>query len=650
MAGENQVKPQEDLNHVLKARRDKLAELQASGKDPFQITKYDQTHHSAEIREHYEELEGKEVSIAGRMMFKRVMGKASFCNIQDLQGRMQVYVARDSIGEDAYKDFKKLDIGDIIGIKGTVFTTKTGEISVHAAEVILLSKSLQVLPEKFHGLTDTDMRYRQRYVDLIMNEDVKDTFMKRSKIISTIRKYLDSQGFMEVETPMLVANAGGAAARPFETHFNALDEDVKLRISLELYLKRLIVGGLEKVYEIGRVFRNEGVDTRHNPEFTLMELYQAYTDYHGMMDLTENLYRYLAQEVLGTTTITYNGIEMDLGKPFERITMVEAVKKYSGVDFDEIHTLKEARAVAKEHHVEFEERHKRGDILNLFFEEFAEEHLIQPTFVMDHPIEVSPLTKKKPENPAHVERFEFFMNGWELANAYSELNDPIDQRERFAAQEEMFAAGDDEANHTDEDFLNALIIGMPPTGGIGFGIDRMVMLLTDSQAIRDVLLFPTMKSMGAAKNEANNAAQSAPVEKTVEKAIAEVKETYDFSNVEVEPLFKDMVDFDTFSKSDFRAVKVKECEAVPKSKKLLKFVLDDGSGVDRVILSGIHDYYEPEFLVGKTLLAITNLPPRKMMGIDSCGMIISATHLVEGREGLNVLILDDKIPAGAKLY
>ena len=495
MAGENQVKPQEDLNHVLKARRDKLAELQASGKDPFQITKYDQTHHSAEIREHYEELEGKEVSIAGRMMFKRVMGKASFCNIQDLQGRMQVYVARDSIGEDAYKDFKKLDIGDIIGIKGTVFTTKTGEISVHAAEVILLSKSLQVLPEKFHGLTDTDMRYRQRYVDLIMNEDVKDTFMKRSKIISTIRKYLDSQGFMEVETPMLVANAGGAAARPFETHFNALDEDVKLRISLELYLKRLIVGGLEKVYEIGRVFRNEGVDTRHNPEFTLMELYQAYTDYHGMMDLTENLYRYLAQEVLGTTTITYNGIEMDLGKPFERITMVEAVKKYSGVDFDEIHTLKEARAVAKEHHVEFEERHKRGDILNLFFEEFAEEHLIQPTFVMDHPIEVSPLTKKKPENPAHVERFEFFMNGWELANAYSELNDPIDQRERFAAQEEMFAAGDDEANHTDEDFLNALMIGMPPTGGIGFGIDRMVMLLTDSQAIRDVLLFPTMRTV-----------------------------------------------------------------------------------------------------------------------------------------------------------
>ena len=650
MAGENQVKPQEDLNHVLQARRDKLAELQASGRDPFQITKYDQTHHSTEIKENYEELEGKEVSIAGRMMFKRVMGKASFCNIQDLKGRIQVYVARDSVGEDEYKDFKKLDIGDIVGVKGTVFTTKTGEISIHATDVLLLSKSLQVLPEKFHGLTDTDMRYRQRYVDLIMNEEVKDTFIKRSKIISAIRKYLDGQGFMEVETPMLVANAGGAAARPFETHFNALDEDVKLRISLELYLKRLIVGGLERVYEIGRVFRNEGVDTRHNPEFTLMELYQAYTDYHGMMDLTENLYRYLAQEVLGTTTITYNGIEMDLGKPFERITMVEAVKKYSGVDFDQIHTLKEARAAAKEHHVEFEERHKRGDILNLFFEEFAEEHLIQPTFVMDHPIEVSPLTKKKPENPAHVERFEFFMNGWELANAYSELNDPIDQRERFAAQEEMFAAGDDEANHTDEDFLNALMIGMPPTGGIGFGIDRMVMLLTDSQAIRDVLLFPTMKSQGAAKNEANNAGQKAPVEKTVEKAIAEVKETYDFSNVEVEPLFKDMVDFDTFSKSDFRAVKVKECEAVPKSKKLLKFVLDDGSGVDRVILSGIHDYYEPEELVGKTLLAITNLPPRNMMGIDSCGMIISATHLVEGREGLNVLILDDKIPAGAKLY
>ena len=641
---------EQDLNHVLKARRDKLAELQAAGKDPFQITKYDVTAHSMEIKDHYDQWEEKEVSIAGRMMFKRVMGKASFCNLQDLQGRIQVYVARDSVGEDAYKEFKKLDIGDIVGVKGTVFTTKTGEISVHASEFTLLSKSLQVLPEKFHGLTDTDMRYRQRYVDLIMNEDVKDTFIKRSKILAAIRKYLGGEGFMEVETPMLVSNAGGAAARPFETHFNALDEDLKLRISLELYLKRLIVGGLERVYEIGRVFRNEGLDTRHNPEFTLMELYQAYTDYHGMMDLTENLYRFVAQEVLGTTKIVYNGVEMDLGKPFERITMLDAVKKYSGVDFNEIHTLEEARAAAKEKHVEFEERHKKGDILNLFFEAFVEEHLIQPTFVMDHPVEISPLTKKKPENPEYTERFEFFMNGWEMANAYSELNDPIDQRERFKAQEEQFAAGDEEANHTDEDFLNALEIGMPPTGGIGFGIDRMCMLLTDSAAIRDVLLFPTMKSMGAAKNEANNAAQSAPVEKTVEKAIAEVKETYDFSNVEVEPLFKDMVDFDTFSKSDFRAVKVKECEAVPKSKKLLKFVLDDGSGVDRVILSGIHDYYEPEFLVGKTLLAITNLPPRKMMGIDSCGMIISATHLVEGREGLNVLILDDKIPAGAKLY
>ena len=641
---------EQDLNHVLKARRDKLAELQAAGKDPFQITKYDVTAHSMEIKDHYDQWEEKEVSIAGRMMFKRVMGKASFCNLQDLQGRIQVYVARDSVGEDAYKEFKKLDIGDIVGVKGTVFTTKTGEISVHASEFTLLSKSLQVLPEKFHGLTDTDLRYRQRYVDLIMNEDVKDTFIKRSKILAAIRKYLGGEGFMEVETPMLVSNAGGAAARPFETHFNALDEDLKLRISLELYLKRLIVGGLERVYEIGRVFRNEGLDTRHNPEFTLMELYQAYTDYHGMMDLTENLYRFVAQEVLGTTKIVYNGVEMDLGKPFERITMLDAVKKYSGVDFNEIHTLEEARAAAKEKHVEFEERHKKGDILNLFFEAFVEEHLIQPTFVMDHPVEISPLTKKKPENPEYTERFEFFMNGWEMANAYSELNDPIDQRERFKAQEEQFAAGDEEANHTDEDFLNALEIGMPPTGGIGFGIDRMCMLLTDSAAIRDVLLFPTMKSMGAAKNEANNAAQSAPVEKTVEKAIAEVKETYDFSNVEVEPLFKDMVDFDTFSKSDFRAVKVKECEAVPKSKKLLKFVLDDGSGVDRVILSGIHDYYEPEFLVGKTLLAITNLPPRKMMGIDSCGMIISATHLVEGREGLNVLILDDHIPAGAKLY
>ena len=612
MAEQKNVQEQ-DINQLRKVRREKFADLQTNGKDPFQITKYDADAHSQEIKDNFETMEGKKVSIAGRIMSKRVMGKASFCNVQDLQGNIQSYVARDCVGEEAYKDFKKMDIGDIVGIKGEVFRTKMGEISIHAEEVTLLAKSLQILPEKFHGLTNTDLRYRQRYVDLIMNPDVKDTFVKRSKILASIRRYLDGQGFMEVETPMLVANAGGAAARPFETHFNALNEDLKLRISLELYLKRLIVGGLERVYEIGRVFRNEGLDTRHNPEFTLMELYQAYTDYNGMMDLTENLYRYVAQEVLGTTTITYNGVEMDLGKPFERITMVDAVKKYAGVDFDEIHTLEEARAAAKEHHVEFEERHKKGDILALFFEEFAEEHLIQPTFVMDHPIEISPLTKKKPENPEYTERFEFFMNGWEMANAYSELNDPIDQRERFKAQEELLAQGDEEANTTDEDFLNALEIGMPPTGGIGFGIDRMCMLLTDSAAIRDVLLFPTMKSMGAAKNEANNAAQSAPAEKTVEKAIAEVKETYDFSNVEVEPLFKDMVDFETFSKSDFRAVKVKECEAVPKSKKLLKFVLDDGSGVDRVILSGIHDYYEPEFLVGKTLLAITNLPPRKMM-------------------------------------
>ena len=647
---EQKKQQEQDLNQLLKVRREKLADLQANGKDPFKIVKYDVTHHSQEIKDHFDELENQTVTIAGRMMSKRVMGKASFCHVQDLEGSIQSYVARDSLGEEAYKDFKKLDVGDVIGIRGEVFRTKTGEISIHAAEVTLLSKSLQILPEKFHGLTNTDLRYRQRYVDLIMNPEVKDTFIKRSKILSAIRTYLAGEGFMEVETPMLVSNAGGAAARPFETHFNALDEDLKLRISLELYLKRLIVGGLEKVYEIGRVFRNEGLDTRHNPEFTLMELYQAYTDYHGMMDLTENLYRYVAQTVLGTTKIVYNGIEMDLGKPFERITMLDAVKKYSGVDFNEIHTLEEARKAADEHHVQYEERHKKGDILNLFFEEFVEDHLIQPTFVMDHPVEISPLTKKKPDNPDYVERFEFFMNGWEMANAYSELNDPIDQRERFKAQEELLAQGDEEANTTDEDFMHALEFGMPPTGGIGFGIDRMCMLLTDSQAIRDVLLFPTMKSMGAAKNEANNAAQSAPAEKTVEKAIAEVKETYDFSNVEVEPLFKDMVDFETFSKSDFRAVKVKECEAVPKSKKLLKFVLDDGSGVDRVILSGIHDYYEPEFLVGKTLLAITNLPPRKMMGIDSCGMIISATHLVEGREGLNVLILDDKIPAGAKLY
>ena len=641
---------QQDANQLIQVRYDKLHELQANGKNPFEITKYDVTHHSTDIKDNFESLEGQEVTVAGRMMFKRVMGKASFCNVQDLKGRIQAYVARDEIGEESYADFKKYDVGDILGIKGKVFKTQTGEISIHAQEVTLLSKSLQILPEKYHGLTDTDARYRQRYVDLIMNEDVKDTFVKRSKVISSIRRYLDGQGFMEVETPMLVSNAGGASARPFETHFNALNEDLKLRISLELYLKRLIVGGMERVYEIGRVFRNEGLDTRHNPEFTLMELYQAYTDYHGMMDLTENLYRYIAKEVTGSEILTYGEHTMDLSKPFERITMVDAVKKYANIDFNEVPDTAAAKKLAEEHHIEYEERHEKGDILNLFFEEYVEEHLIQPTFVMDHPIEISPLTKMKPEDPNYVERFEFFMNGWEMANAYSELNDPEDQRRRFEAQEKAFAAGDEEANHTDEDFLNALAIGMPPTGGIGFGIDRMVMMMTNSPAIRDVLLFPTMKSMGAAKNEANNAAQSAPVEKTVEKAIAEVKETYDFSNVEVEPLFKDMVDFDTFSKSDFRAVKVKECEAVKKSKKLLKFVLDDGSGVDRVILSGIHDYYEPEFLVGKTLLAITNLPPRKMMGIDSCGMIISATHLVEGREGLNVLILDDKIPAGAKLY
>ena len=637
---------EQDLNHVLKARRDKLAELQAAGKDPFQITKYDVTAHSMEIKDHYDQWEEKEVSIAGRMMFKRVMGKASFCNLQDLQGRIQVYVARDSVGEDAYKEFKKLDIGDIVGVKGTVFTTKTGEISVHASEFTLLSKSLQVLPEKFHGLTDTDLRYRQRYVDLIMNEDVKDTFIKRSKILAAIRKYLGGEGFMEVETPMLVSNAGGAAARPFETHFNALDEDLKLRISLELYLKRLIVGGLERVYEIGRVFRNEGLDTRHNPEFTLMELYQAYTDYHGMMDLTENLYRFVAQEVLGTTKIVYNGVEMDLGKPFERITMLDAVKKYSGVDFNEIHTLEEARAAAKEKQVEFEERHKKGDILNLFFEAFVEEHLIQPTFVMDHPVEISPLTKKKPENPEYTERFEFFMNGWEMANAYSELNDPIDQRERFKAQEEQFAAGDEEANHTDEDFLNALEIGMPPTGGIGFGIDRMCMLLTDSAAIRDVLLFPTMKSLDAKKGEGK-------AEKAVENAaVAEEKvaEKIDFSNVKIEPLFEEMIDFDTFAKADFRAVKILECEAVPKSKKLLKFTLDDGTDRKRTILSGIHEYYEPEDLIGKTAIAIVNLPPRKMMGIDSEGMLISAVHEEDGHEGLNLLMVNDRIPAGAKLY
>ena len=646
---EQQKKAQQepDLNQLRKVRREKLADLQANGKDPFVITKYDQTHHSLEIKENFEELAGKEVSIAGRMMSKRVMGKASFCNVQDLQGNIQSYVARDSIGEEAYKEFKKMDVGDVIGITGEVFETKTGEKSIHASSVTLLSKSLQILPEKFHGLTNTDIRYRQRYVDLIMNPDVKQTFINRSKILSAIRRYLDGQGFLEVETPMLVSNAGGAAARPFETHFNALDEDFKLRISLELYLKRLIVGGMERVYEIGRVFRNEGLDTRHNPEFTLMELYQAYTDYNGMMDLTENLYRHVAQEVLGTTVIEYNGVQMDLGKPFERITMVDAVKKYAGVDWNEVETLEQARALAKEHHVEFEERHKKGDILALFFEEFAEEHLIQPTFVMDHPIEISPLTKKKPENPEYTERFEFFMNGWEMANAYSELNDPIDQRERFKAQEELLAQGDDEANTTDEDFLNALEIGMPPTGGIGFGIDRMCMLLTNSAAIRDVLLFPTMKSLDGVnkKNDVNNTASEAP-----EKNVKTESEKIDFSKVKIEPIFTEMVDFDTFSKSDFRAVKVKECVAVPKSKKLLQFTLDDGTGTDRTILSGIHAYYEPEELVGKTLIAITNLPPRAMMGIDSCGMLLSAIHEEEGEEKLHLLMVDDHIPAGAKLY
>ena len=647
MAQEQKNVQEQDLNQLRKVRREKLAELQESGRDPFVITKYNQTHHSVEVKENYEELEGKQVSIAGRMMSKRVMGKASFCNVQDLKGNIQSYVARDSIGEENYKEFKKLDVGDVIGIEGEVFKTKTGEISIHASHVTLLSKSLQILPEKFHGLTNTDMRYRQRYVDLIMNPEAKDTFIKRSKIISAIRRYLDGEGFMEVETPMLVANAGGAAARPFETHFNALNEDLKLRISLELYLKRLIVGGLERVYEIGRVFRNEGLDTRHNPEFTLMELYQAYTDYNGMMDLTENLYRHVAQEVLGTTKIVYNGVEMDLGKPFERITMVDAVKKYAGVDWNEVKTLEEARRLADEHHVEYEEHHKKGDILSLFFEEFAEEHLIQPTFVMDHPIEISPLTKKKPENPEYTERFEFFMNGWEMANAYSELNDPIDQRERFKAQEELLAQGDEEANTTDEDFLNALEIGMPPTGGIGFGIDRMCMLLTNSAAIRDVLLFPTMKSLDGVnkKNDVKNAASEAP-----EKNVEEAPEKIDFSNVKIEPIFEEMVDFDTFAKSDFRAVKILACEAVPKSKKLLKFTLDDGERKDRVILSGIHEYYEPEELVGKTAIAIVNLPPRKMMGIDSEGMLISAVHEEDGHEGLNLLMVDNHIPAGAKLY
>lgn len=643
MSDQQKQAQEPDLNQLRKVRREKLADLQANGKDPFAITSYDQTHHSQEIRDRYEELEGTQVSIAGRMMSKRVMGKASFCNIQDLKGNIQCYVARDSVGEDVYKDFKKFDVGDLVGIKGEVFTTKTGEKSIHAGSITLLAKSLQILPEKFHGLTNTDLRYRQRYVDLVMNPEVKDTFVKRSKIISAIRRYLDGQGFMEVETPMLVQNAGGAAARPFETHFNALDEDIKLRISLELYLKRLIVGGMERVYEIGRVFRNEGLDTRHNPEFTLMELYQAYTDYHGMMDLTENLYRYVAQEVLGTMKIVYNGVEMDLEKPFERITMVDAVKKYSGVDFSNVKTDAEAKALADEHHLEYEDRHKKGDILNLFFEEYVEEHLVQPIFVMDHPIEISPLTKKKPDNPDYVERFEFFMNGWEMANAYSELNDPIDQRERFRAQEELLAQGDEEANTTDEDFMNALEIGMPPTGGIGFGIDRMCMLLTDSAAIRDVLAFPTMKTLGTAEVKKGQ-------EKPAEKSAETVKEDIDFSKVKIEPLFSDMVDFETFSKSDFRAVKVKACAAVPKSKKLLQFTLDDGTDTERTILSGIHEYYEPEELVGKTLIAITNLPPRAMMGIDSCGMIISALHEEEGKEKLHLLMVDDYIPAGAKLY
>ena len=646
MAEKKTPETEAELTEVLRVRREKLAQLVEDGKDPFQITKFDVTHHSAEIKDDFDALEGKEVVVAGRMMSKRVMGKASFCNVQDLKGGIQCYVARDAVGEDSYKDFKKFDIGDIIGVRGEVFKTKTGEISIHASAVTLLSKSLQVLPEKFHGLTNTDMRYRQRYVDLIVNPEVKDTFVKRSKIIKEIRNFLDGRGFMEVETPMLVSNAGGAAARPFETHYNALNEDVKLRISLELYLKRLIVGGLEKVYEIGRVFRNEGVDTRHNPEFTLMELYQAYTDYYGMMELTENMFRYLAEKVCGSAVITYNGVEIDLSKPFARLTMNDAIKKYAGIDFDEVKTDEEAKALAKEHHIEYEERHTKGDIINLFFEEYCEKELIQPTFIMDHPLAISPLTKKKPSDPTKVERFELFINTWEMCNAYSELNDPIDQRERFAAQDAAFAAGDEEANHTDEDFLNALEYGMPPTGGIGYGIDRLVMLLTDSPAIRDVLLFPTMKPLDSDKRSEKpaeapaKAAEAAPV----------AAEKIDFSNVQIEPLFTEFVDFETFSKSDFRAVKVKECEAVKKSKKLLKFVLDDGTGVDRVILSGIHEYYEPEELVGKTCIAITNLPPRPMMGIDSCGMLISAVHQENGEEKLHLLMVDPHIPAGAKLY
>ena len=648
MAEQNQKKQQEpDLNQLLKVRREKLAELQAAGKDPFQITKYDVTVHSTDVKEDYSQWEGKEVSIAGRMMSKRVMGKASFCNVQDLKGDIQCYVARDDLGEEAYKEFKRMDIGDIIGVKGIVFTTKMGEISIHAHSITLLSKSLQVLPEKYHGLTNTDMRYRQRYTDLIMNEDVRKTFVMRSKIISCIRRYLDGQGFLEVETPMLVSNAGGAAARPFETHYNALDEDVKLRISLELYLKRLIVGGMERVYEIGRVFRNEGLDTRHNPEFTLMELYQAYTDYNGMMDLTENMFRHVAQEVCGTTLIPYADVEIDLGKPFERLTMIDAIKKYTGIDFNEIATTEEAKKLADEKEIHYEKRHVRGDIINLFFEEFVEEHLIQPTFIMDHPVEVSPLTKRKPDKPEQVERFELFIYGREMCNAYSELNDPIDQRERFKAQEAALAAGDEEANTTDEDFMNALEIGMPPTGGIGYGIDRLVMLLTNSPAIRDVLLFPTMKSLDGVnkKNDVKKSASEAP-----EKNAEEAPEKIDFSNVKIEPIFEEMVDFDTFAKSDYRAVKILACEAVPKSKKLLKFTLDDGERKDRVILSGIHEYYEPEELVGKTAIAIVNLPPRKMMGIDSEGMLISAVHEEDGHEGLNLLMVDDRIPAGAKLY
>ena len=685
MAKQQNNGQEQDVNQLRKVRREKLADLQQNGKDPFQITKFDQTHHSLEVKSLYEaheaellkdhqtpDVEGMDeeqakevlkkdyeerrsimdanpihVSIAGRMMFKRVMGKASFCNIQDLQGSIQVYVARDAIGTDSYADFKRSDIGDIFGLEGFAFRTRTGEISIHAEKMTLLSKSLQILPEKFHGLTDTDTRYRQRYVDLIMNPESKETFIKRSKIIKEIRNFLDGRGFMEVETPMLVSNAGGAAARPFETHYNALNEDVKLRISLELYLKRLIVGGLERVYEIGRVFRNEGVDTRHNPEFTLMELYQAYTDYEGMMELTESMFRYLAEKVCGSAVISYNGTVIDMAKPFERISMIDAVKKYAGVDFAEVKTDEEAKALADEHHVEYEERHKKGDILNLFFDEFCEEKMIQPTFVTDHPIEISPLTKKNPEDPNYVERFELYVYGREMCNAYSELNDPIDQRERFAAQEEAFAAGDEEANHTDEDFLNALEIGMPPTGGIGYGIDRLVMLLTDAQAIRDVLLFPTMKSLDSDK-KANKASESTVKENCDQ--IATKEEKIDFSNVKIEPLFEEAVDFDTFSKSDFRAVKVKECVAVPKSKKLLQFTLDDGTGTDRTILSGIHAYYEPEELVGKTLIAITNLPPRAMMGIDSCGMLLSAIHEEEGEEKLHLLMVDDHIPAGAKLY